>query len=76
MQRYQKYLENVINFVGKEEKQDEFLDEMFKKIYDRNCESKANGSLMRISPWAFFMTMRNEDPLDHAQLIRGSDFNS
>jgi len=33
------------------------LDPMFKAIYERNKNSQANGSLMRISPMAFFLAL-------------------
>ena len=34
-----------------------FLDSLFKVIYNRNNTSMANGSLMRISPFAFFFSL-------------------
>lgn len=44
---------------------------MFQNIYDYNRNSMANGSLMRISPFAFFFALIGEDPLKHAQFIKG-----
>jgi ADP-ribosylglycohydrolase len=55
----------------KSEAETSFLDEMFKDIYDYNKNSMANGSLMRISPFAFFFALIGEDPLKHAQFIKG-----
>lgn len=57
--------------VSKSEAETSFLDEMFKTIYNYNRNSMANGSLMRISPFAFFFALTGEDPLKHAQFIKG-----
>jgi ADP-ribosylglycohydrolase len=49
-----------------ENKNPEELKPMFDEIYERNKRSQANGSLMRISPMAFFLALTGEEPLEHA----------
>lgn len=61
-------------FSQETEEKPEFLDEMFKDIYSHNKTSLANGSLMRISPQAFFFALTGEEPLQHAQFIKGTHY--
>ena len=52
-----------------------FLSPLFSVINSRNLNSMANGSLMRISPFAFFFALTGEHPSNHKQLIKGTKVN-
>ena len=58
------------DFTYETEEEAKFLTPLFKIIYNRNKNSMANGSLMRISPFAFFFSQTGEEPLNHQQLIK------
>lgn len=56
----------------RDEEEPEFVRAMFERIYNYNKDSMANGSLMRISPLAFFFSLAGEQPLEHTQFIRST----
>lgn len=70
------YFNDMQVFSQETEEKPEFLDDMFKDIYSYNKTSLANGSLMRISPQAFFFALSGEKPLKHAQFIKGTQYQS
>lgn len=66
------YKTEISEFTKETNEKPEFLDQMFAAIYNRNKSSLANGSLMRISPQAFFFSLTGESPLQHAQFIQST----